>query len=864
MGKINWNTEGKYTQNYKTSEMDKLLSPSDYNNGDYNPSAGFDWTPYNQDDGYLPTPLQDTTDNNSNNMPTPSIWDRMRSFDEKLNNGTEDFIKNHAVTNFLARAGHSAADIMTGGQAIQNNYDTGSWLVNGIADLGGIAAGMVTKLPGADFSTGNALNKVIGQPTENALKDEVFNRFGIPDKLANLASDTSSKVGKYALNNLADYTIKGLSSGAELGAYNGATNYINGQDVNKGIAQGMGQGILLGTGSKAVGDAFSHFVPGIGKVNPVGEDGNNVIIQDEQGNQTPMNKTIFNTTAQKIPRQTIDNINSSDNLKGYSPQELNATKNFNNDLIGAREYGATNNADSLEFNPEDANNTINNELKSRLGANGGTTYTVKNTVKDQAMQDYEDAMNTIGNHFGTNKLTPEEVARIKPELGIDVQQLLSNIDNAKTDVGAIGDRQRLRQVANVDNTVFHPSSDGFGVPQDTKYPNQKIPSLINPKKATVDVNGEGNTNIPLDENAQQMPSISDVIKSRTKQPVNDVLNTDYSKVNDIDTLNNHISQLQDTIKNTNDESQLKAMNLQLFSAQAQLKKLTDVVRPNIDTPGSRIVSSNDSNKFNFKNALNNFYTKTVDINKPIADMSKVSGDNAYIKSINSKNVGGIVDHILQDGLVDRQGNKIGFSLKDIAKQIPKGKENEFWEYMLHKHNVQRAAEGKNVYSDYDSAASQDAVNEYEKLNPDLKKAGQNVTKFLNKFMSEWGNKSGLISDDLWSSLQKQYPNYIPTNRSFTELEGGISKTNGKGFVDQSTPLSKATGSSRDIINPVENIMNLVNRTVRTAKYNEVGQEILNSLRKDPTGLQKYAEIVPEGTEISPSVKNVVTVFRKRK
>jgi len=426
------------------------------------------------------------------------------------------------------------------------------------------------------------------------------------------------------------------------------------------------------------------------------------------------------------------------------------------------------------------------------------------------------------------------------------------------------------------------------VPQSTKYSSKKMPSLMNPKKPIIEnekynlknigevtvksINGK---NVIATHKSGKDITISkktfnDLNRTRMESndvKVNDVktndASIDFNKIDDANTLKEHISNLKTAVKEAvkaKDNKKVRSINLQLFAAEQRLKQLKDVVRPNMPENDVKIVSSKNDSKFSFKNSWNKFYTRIVDTNKPTADFSKVSGDKAYIKSTNSKNVGGVVDHILTSALVDMKGKKIGNSLRELVNQVPKGKENEFWEYMLHRHNVQRYAENKPVYPKHNSESSQNIVNEFEKLNPDLKRAGDNVTKWLKTFMEEWGHKSGLISDDLWNSLKKKYPNYIPTNRSFTELEGGIEKTNGKGFVDQSTPLSRAQGSDRDIKNPVENIMNLVNRTVRTAKYNEVGQEALNSIRQHPTELQGFAEIIPKDVEINHNHDNIVTVL----
>jgi hypothetical protein len=113
---------------------------------------------------------------------------------------------------------------------------------------------------------------------------------------------------------------------------------------------------------------------------------------------------------------------------------------------------------------------------------------------------------------------------------------------------------------------------------------------------------------------------------------------------------------------------------------------------------------------------------------------------------------------------------------------------------------------------------------------------------------------------MYRELRYKYKNYFPTQREFSQLEDAIPDGVSKKFVDMRTPIRKATGSARDIKNPVENIMNLVNRTVRTAKYNEVGQTLVSSLRKNPEELSKYAEILKDKPKAMTD--NIVTVLEK--
>jgi hypothetical protein len=282
----------------------------------------------------------------------------------------------------------------------------------------------------------------------------------------------------------------------------------------------------------------------------------------------------------------------------------------------------------------------------------------------------------------------------------------------------------------------------------------------------------------------------------------------------------------------------------------------DDAKPKLELPDpqSKIVSSNKSEPFSFKNAWDKFYTRIVDTNKP----GQKVGNEFYTKATNSKSVSGIVDHNLTQKLVDKKGDVVGDSLETVARQIPKGKENDFWTYMSQRHNIDRAREGKPVQANYTPEMSAEAARRYEAANPEYKKIGDNITNWIDTFMKTWGVDTGIADKDIYSQLRQTYKSYFPTQRDFSTLEKSIPNGMSSKFVDQRTPIRTATGSERDIVNPLENIMNLVNRTIRTAKYNDVGKSLLDAVRAKPE-LKALAEIVPDG-----NLDNVVTVLENGK
>lgn len=306
------------------------------------------------------------------------------------------------------------------------------------------------------------------------------------------------------------------------------------------------------------------------------------------------------------------------------------------------------------------------------------------------------------------------------------------------------------------------------------------------------------------------------------------------------------------------ENELKLLPINLQQHSGELPSSMEGLNPTVN----RIVSSTDKIPFKQKvsDTLNNFYKNWIDTQTNIKPFADKTGNNAYINATNTKKVGGTVDYILNDALVNPEGKKIGESLKQIGIDIPKNKENEFMDYMLHRHNIDRFKEEKPIFPDYNESQSAQAMLKHEENNPEFQQLATRLDKFLDRFRNTWLRDTGLISNDTLMDWAIKYPKYVPTFRKFTDLEKGNPMTGAKtGYVDQVTPVRAATGSSRDIINPIESIMNMVNKTVRVARRNQVGQEILNSVRKNPEELKQFAEILPatkaEAEALSNSLKS---------
>ena len=308
-------------------------------------------------------------------------------------------------------------------------------------------------------------------------------------------------------------------------------------------------------------------------------------------------------------------------------------------------------------------------------------------------------------------------------------------------------------------------------------------------------------------------------------------------------------------------------------------------------PQSKIIIGKSKEPFSFNNAWDKFYTGVVNTQQPIVNAAKVAESDMGKLASNTKNVSGIVDHNFLRAMVDKDGNKVGASLKSTVEAIPKGQEGDFWTYMSQRHNIDRARQESHqvpkvdkqgflikdkdrnqvydtvvtkkptpVQANYTPNMSSQAVRNAEQAHPEYKAIGDGIAKWLDDFMQTWGVDTGIVDKDIYKGLRETYKSYFPTQRDFSTLEKAIPDNVSQKFSDQRSPIRKATGSERDIVDPIENIMQLVNRTIRTAKYNEVGQSLLTAVKENPAKMKQFAEILPSKDGMSTNTDNVISVL----
>lgn len=264
-------------------------------------------------------------------------------------------------------------------------------------------------------------------------------------------------------------------------------------------------------------------------------------------------------------------------------------------------------------------------------------------------------------------------------------------------------------------------------------------------------------------------------------------------------------------------------------------------------------------------------------------------------------------YIIGNGHVDEIGNQISKSLNAIMEEVNNtGLTKEFYEYMYHKHNVDRmnlelkanaksielnnklaTITDKNERSEIEkelkqlskvankpvfgysvtSDVSQQRVNEYEMDHPEFMDFAQDVYDYVNADRAELV-KEGVISQETADLWQEMYPHYVPIRRADHE---GVAinvalDTNRTGI---NAPIKKATGGNSDILPLFDTMAQRTIQTQRATAKNSFGIELKNTLKaksiKNTTSVDEIIDSVDNQEGLLQEGKNganpTFTVFQ---
>lgn len=222
----------------------------------------------------------------------------------------------------------------------------------------------------------------------------------------------------------------------------------------------------------------------------------------------------------------------------------------------------------------------------------------------------------------------------------------------------------------------------------------------------------------------------------------------------------------------------------------------------------------------FRDAWNHGYQVWVDSNHGIKLFDRANNSNVYTFAANAAYTDARIIQTLTNAIYSAPGYYAGPSLMTALTGLNVKNKKEymdFGEYLIICHAQEWLEQRKRVFADDRKNNRQWLENrqkELEEAYPKFPEIAARVYEFQARFLEVWGVATGLITEDHFNRMQAVYPKYVPFFRA--------------GFKERGNALKQAKGSGRDIIHPIDNIIDSVTRTMHTATWNMIPQMLIEA------------------------------------
>lgn len=222
----------------------------------------------------------------------------------------------------------------------------------------------------------------------------------------------------------------------------------------------------------------------------------------------------------------------------------------------------------------------------------------------------------------------------------------------------------------------------------------------------------------------------------------------------------------------------------------------------------------------------------------------------------SRGVSGKIRAFLEHGVVDENGKKVGKSLAEIFNSVDNL--NAFEEYVTSLRALELHKQGKlktPINIPDAMRVIEDGKNKYHQAATDLYAYKDAVLDELVK--------SGMMTEEDITTMREQNPFHVPFYRVFDDVNKSGGRGNGKNFANlqQAIKKMKDTGSSRDIINPLESVVKDTFLFLSLAERNNVARSLADLTKYDDSG-QWLEKIEMPNTPVRFSLEDVEKQLEK--
>ena len=209
--------------------------------------------------------------------------------------------------------------------------------------------------------------------------------------------------------------------------------------------------------------------------------------------------------------------------------------------------------------------------------------------------------------------------------------------------------------------------------------------------------------------------------------------------------------------------------------------------------------------------------------------------------------------ILTENLTDANWNITGESLASRFERAGlKAKDAKLLnEYMLALHSLDRDAQDKPVFDvvSISPAQRQQLIDDVQQNHPEVAAAEKEFQAFRKEFLQAFLVDTGFLDQADFDAMNTMYPHYVPTFR----VKNGRKANRGKGKTYQ---IKRATGSTEDIINPMDSFVSMVDSIVTMVSANNAALAWDNAYRQNESLGLFGRSITPDMHQVSVNVSEL--------
>lgn len=208
--------------------------------------------------------------------------------------------------------------------------------------------------------------------------------------------------------------------------------------------------------------------------------------------------------------------------------------------------------------------------------------------------------------------------------------------------------------------------------------------------------------------------------------------------------------------------------------------------------------------------------------------------------------------ILTENLTDANWNVTGESLASRFERVGlKAKDAKLLnEYMLALHSLDRDAQGKPVFDTVGVPADQRQrlIDDVQQNHPEVAAAEKEFQAFRREFLQAFLVDTGYLSQADFDKMNAMYPHYVSTYR----VKDGARR----GGSSKAYRIRRASGSTEDIINPMDSFVSMVDSVVTMVSANNAALAWDSAYRQNE-GLGAFGrEITPDMHQVSVDVSRL--------